>query len=161
MVYAHSAPHQTPYMLTPLYYRILKKIKLRILCNSSLRVAMVCATAFCFNLAHAQHPPGTLDTPPNAAPNNKPTCEAPSPHALDHALDDDDDAPEPKQDKACAPHIRLRALLALRCKTTKDALCAQLTQRKRRLSKAERTELRHALREYARQAGIHKRKQKP
>lgn len=111
------------------------------------------STALCLNFARAQHLPDVTNLPSNAAP----ACEHPQPSDISQVADNSHaiDTPNP-----CPPPMRLRTLLALRCQNTQDALCTKLTQDKRHLSKTERIELRHALREYARQAGMHRHKSK-
>lgn len=110
---------------------------------------MLCTIGF--NLSFAQHqisePNKTLadDTPKQTLKCNSPPTET-----------EDNDISLANKKNTCFPQIQLRTLLTLRCKKTNDELCAKLIQHKRHLSKAELTELRHVLREYARQSGMHK-----
>lgn len=153
----------TYHMDCSLYYRLHRKVKRCPLpAGMALQAAMVCASVLCAPLAYAQHPPSGIDTPPAYAEQKCDT--AASSETNQEEMTEQATANDGKdKDNAClVPRMRLRALLTLRCKKNKnDALCAQLVRDKRQLTKAERTELRHALREYARQAGIHKSKHKP
>lgn len=154
----HTKQHHTH---APLYCRIPNNAKKRVLpTHTALQIAVACGAALHFNLAQAQQAPSTIAAPTITAAEPKPLdCEQADTENTENKTQDNPVLSLADREKSCPPHMRLRTLLALRCKNTQDAAqCAKLIRHKRQLSKTERVELRHALREYARKTHAHSHK---